>query len=288
VGSVGIIVPAHNEAATIRRSLDGLADLAGDADVVVVCNGCTDDTAEVVARAAPWARLVELSEPSKPAALNAGDAAVTSMPRLYLDADVRLTADGVRRLAAWLEPGELTAVAPTPRYEVEGASWIVRSHYRIWTELNTPVNAIYGTGAMMVSANGRACFGDWPDVIADDYFLDGQFAAWQKQRVADVDVTVVLPRRFWGCVSRKARVHQGKRDVLAAGLRVHPDDRSGANGSLLALVRRRPRLAIDVPAHVALTITARVLSIWRRRRGSQTAFFRDDTSRTATRADKAE
>ncbi len=93
---------------------------------------------------------------------------------------------------------------------------------------------------MLVSAEGRARFGEWPDVIADDYFLDGLFAAGEKRRVADVEVTVLLPRRFWACVSRKARVHQGKRDVLAAGLRVHPEDRSGAGSSLLGVVRSRP------------------------------------------------
>ena len=142
-----------------------------------------------------------------------------------------------------------------------------------------PVNAIYGAGTMLVSAEGRARFGEWPDVIADDYFLDGLFAAGEKRRVTDVEVTVQLPRRFWTCVSRKARVHQGKRDVLAAGLRVHPEDRSGAGSSLLGVVRSRPVLALDLPAHVTVTVAARALGAWRRRRRTAHTFYRDVSSR---------
>lgn len=35
----GVVIPVHNEAGTIGRLLDGLAGLAGDAEVAVVCNG---------------------------------------------------------------------------------------------------------------------------------------------------------------------------------------------------------------------------------------------------------
>jgi hypothetical protein len=204
---------------------------------------------------------------------------LSSPTRLYVDADVVVDAEGVRRLMHVLVDDGLAAVAATPHYEFAGASWIVRSHYRVWTALNTPVNAIYGAGTMLVSADGRARFGEWPDVIADDYFLDGLFSAAEKRRVADVGATVLLPRRFWTCVSRKARVHQGKRDVLAAGLRVHPEDRSGAGSSLLGVVRSRPTLAVDVPAHVTVTLAARVLAAWRRRRGTGQTFYRDHTTR---------
>jgi glycosyltransferase involved in cell wall biosynthesis len=279
VAPLGVVMPAHNERSSIARALDSLAPLAGEMDVVVVCNGCSDDTAAVASAAAPWARVIELDEASKPSALRAGDAALSSPMRLYLDADVVVGGDGVRRLVEILEADGLAAVAPTPRYEFQGASWVVRSHYRMWTALNTTVNAIYGAGTMLLSPEGRSRFGEWPDVIADDYFLDGLFAAEEKRRVAEVEVTVLLPTRLRPCVSRKARVHQGKRDVLAAGLRVYPDDRSGAGTSLLAAVRSRPALMLDVPAHLVVTLAARLLGTRRRRKGTEQMFYRDHTSR---------
>jgi glycosyltransferase involved in cell wall biosynthesis len=274
-------MPAHNEESTVGRSLGALRDLAGDVELVVVCNGCTDDTAAAARQAAPWARVVELSDASKPAALRAGDATMTAMPRLYLDADVVLAADGLRRLATVLEEQKLAAVAPTPRYDIAGASAIVRSHYRMWTALNTSVNAIYGTGAMMVSACGRARFGEWPDVIADDYFLDGLFAADEKRRVAEVETLVTLPRHFVACVSRKARVHQGKRDVIDAGFRPAQSGGTAPSSSIVALVRAQPSMAVHVPAHVLVTMSARILSAWRRRRRTAHNFYRDTSSRSS-------
>lgn len=59
-GRMAIVVPAHNEAAGIRRTIDNLLAVAradGDAEVVVVADNCNDGTA-VIARAA-GARVLE-------------------------------------------------------------------------------------------------------------------------------------------------------------------------------------------------------------------------------------
>src|SRR6476659_6853296 len=84
-----VVIPAHDEAAVIGRCLRSIeaAVRERDLEVVVVCNGCADATADVAA-SFPWARVVEIDEASKPAALRAGDRAVSAFPRVYLDADV--------------------------------------------------------------------------------------------------------------------------------------------------------------------------------------------------------
>lgn len=95
-----IVIPAHNEARVIGRLLDSL--LAGSAedetDIVVVCNGCTDDTARIAADRGPRVRVVEIPTPSKHAALRAGDDHAHGFPRLYVDADVVLASTDVRAL----------------------------------------------------------------------------------------------------------------------------------------------------------------------------------------------
>src|SRR5262245_39062030 len=91
----GVVIPAHDEERTIARLLRELGPLEADVQLIVVCNGCRDRTATIAAEAAPWSTVVELAEGSKPAALRAGDARLTTTPRLYLDADVLLSADGV-------------------------------------------------------------------------------------------------------------------------------------------------------------------------------------------------
>jgi glycosyltransferase involved in cell wall biosynthesis len=49
---ISIIIPAHNESSVIARTLKAMTDGAkpGELDVIVVCNGCSDDTAVVAGR----------------------------------------------------------------------------------------------------------------------------------------------------------------------------------------------------------------------------------------------
>jgi glycosyltransferase involved in cell wall biosynthesis len=73
-GVVTVIVPAHNEARVIGRLLGQLASAArpGEFDVIVVANGCTDDTAQVAAASGPMIRVLSIPVPSKREALLAG------------------------------------------------------------------------------------------------------------------------------------------------------------------------------------------------------------------------
>ena len=80
-----VIIPAHNEAAVIGPCIDAVLNdrsaLEG-VEVIVVCNGCTDETVDLAHLRDVV--VLEVSEASKAAALSAGDAAASSFPRLYL------------------------------------------------------------------------------------------------------------------------------------------------------------------------------------------------------------
>ena len=56
-----VIIPAHNEASVIDRCLGSIYNSIkpGEFEVIVVCNGCTDDTAKVVATRFPLVKLLE-------------------------------------------------------------------------------------------------------------------------------------------------------------------------------------------------------------------------------------
>ena len=126
-----VVIPAYDESAGIRRSLDALFDgvALGELDVVVVCNGCTDDTAALARSSGHPLRVIELDTASKRAALRAGDRAALAFPRIYLDADVVLRGSAARAALEWLR---LALSPPGRRFATRAAvrRAPVRSYYR--------------------------------------------------------------------------------------------------------------------------------------------------------------
>src|SRR5277367_3830698 len=97
---ISIIVPSHNETSVIARTLKAMTDGAEprELEIIVVCNGCTDDTADVARNVRPRVRVIETSIARKTHALNLGEDAAQGFPRIYADADVLLPIGAIRQL----------------------------------------------------------------------------------------------------------------------------------------------------------------------------------------------
>lgn len=267
-----IVIAAHNEAAVIGRCLDALlADAApGEFDVTVVANGCSDATAQVAA-ATPGVRVLDLPAAGKVAALNAGDAVAVGFPRIYLDADITITACGIRALRDILAIPDQTAsagvLAAAPRREVDvsRSPWLVRAYFAINSQLPVFHNALFGRGVVALSAEGRGRFGRFPDVVADDLFLDSLFTAAEKTQVDSVSAVVTAPQRTRDLLRRLARVRRGNASMRAAsGGRARNADRT----SWLRDVALRNRALIPAAVcYAAITVTASVLARLPRRSG---------------------
>src|ERR1700677_4126612 len=124
---ISVIIPAHNESSVIARTLRAMTEGAAprELEVIVVCNGCDDDTAAVARGFSPSVRVIETKIASKAQALNLGDQAACGFPRVYSDADVVITIDAIRILARRLERGDVFVVAPPPSFDLAGCSWPV-------------------------------------------------------------------------------------------------------------------------------------------------------------------
>ena len=103
-----VIIPAFNEEVVIERTLKFiLANAApGELEVIVVCNGCRDQTAEVAKGFGDRVQVVEVVEASKTNALNIGNELARAYPRVFLDADVRLSIKSLHRLVWALNDSE--------------------------------------------------------------------------------------------------------------------------------------------------------------------------------------
>ena len=187
-----IIIPAHDEARYISSCLESLlaqAECSGAVEVVVVPNGCTDATCDIVCgyeslfQAKGWIlKVVELKIGSKVNALNAGDAVAGGSIRLYLDADIICMPHLIELLRIALSrSGPLYA---TGRLQVAPAqSWITRRYGDFWCELPFVRGGAVGAGLYAVNAAGRALWGEFPRIIADDAFARLQFTPTERIEV---------------------------------------------------------------------------------------------------------
>lgn len=265
-----IIIPCHNEEPVIGATLDALAPVvAAGTEVLVVCNGCTDRSA-AEASARPGVRVLELPEASKTAAINAGNAAASHWPRLYLDADIRVRPETVKVLFEALVSGSL-AVRPSVDYDVEGAGLLVRSYYRARRHLPGAQKSLWGAGAYALSAEAGQRLGALPAVVADDLWVDRFFAEGEKEVLGCPPVLVRLPRDVPGLLAVLRRTYRGNAEQGALGSTVL----ASAAGILGAV--RGPRSAFDAAVYTAFTLAGRRLAAGA---GPGISWERDESSRT--------
>ncbi|HIH15026.1 MAG TPA: glycosyltransferase [Nanoarchaeota archaeon] len=79
---VTVIIPAYNEEKYIERTLQAISD----AEIVVVCNGCTDKTEDIARKYADT--VIVLKEKGVSRARNAGAKEACSERLVFMDADI--------------------------------------------------------------------------------------------------------------------------------------------------------------------------------------------------------
>jgi GT2 family glycosyltransferase len=265
--SGAVIIPAHNEAAVIRRTLDRLAPLlvGGSLDVVVATNGCTDDTASI-ARSIPGITVLDLAEPSKTKALNAADKVTDRWPRVYLDADIDITPTTLcDTLDALRREGVLVA-RPPYEWDLEGAGWLVRAYYRARARVPSAHSALWGAGVYAMSKEGRVRFAEFPPVVAEDLFVDQQYAPHEKLIVQTEPVRVRVPRSARDLLKVLRRQSRGARGLHSTTTTNTLRELAGSIGG--------PRALVDVGVYAGFALLSR-------RSGSYTPRWeRDESSRT--------
>ena len=273
-----VVIPAHDEERGIARSLTALLDGSGPFDVVVVCNGCTDRTAEVARRFEPSVRVVEIAEASKSAAVRAGNATTGVFPRLHLDADVVVTGADLLRLLEPLERPGVLATAPRRVVPRDGCGLVVRWYYDVWEQLPQVAGGLFGRGAFVLTRTAQERVDALPTVMSDDLAVSDAFDDRERLVVDAATVTVWPPRTVGDLLRRRVRVTTGNRQATLAGVR-RAESATGL-GTLAAMARRRPVMVPRIGVFVAVTLVARLRARRFTRSGDFTTWQRDESSRS--------
>jgi glycosyltransferase involved in cell wall biosynthesis len=261
--SLSIIVPAHNEAALIGACLRALlaSECSAPVEVLVITNGCTDQTESIAQGFAPeahargWSlRAIDVVEGGKLNALNVGDAAATGAIRVYLDADVTVSADLIRQLGEALD-------ADAPRYASGRAviapahSRCTRFYARFWQTLPFVQDGVPGFGVFAMNAAGRARWGAWPDIISDDTFARLNFAASERVSV-DAPYTWPMVEGFVNLVRVRRRQNLGVSEIASLFPALLTND-DNSRLSLAGMLRRALADPLGFAVYVAVALTVK-------------------------------
>lgn len=272
-----VIIPAHNEASVIAKTLSGLQPIAEAVEIIVVCNGCTDETASI-ARTFDGVQVLELEASSKTAALNAGDDAASMWPRLYLDADIEISPVVVRLLFDRLHRGDILATRPSYRSDDAGASWLVRAFVRAKKRIPDSSPSLWGAGVYALSERGRARFDTFPDITADDLYVDLQFSGDEKAVTATPPVRVRIPRNTASLLAVLRRTYRGQAEIKrSTDIVPHPSGAltTGRTAKDLLMGISGPSSLVDAVVCAALIGRARLST----RLSSAEGWERDESTR---------
>jgi N-acetylglucosaminyl-diphospho-decaprenol L-rhamnosyltransferase len=260
--AASVVIPAHNEEFALPRLLEALLEqeLGGlRLEVAVVVNGSTDATAIVASHlvdrfATDGHRLAvtEIPTASKAEALNRGDREVTAFPRLYLDADIRLSPNAIRRTIEELASTDSPMLA-APRVQVaDSGSPITRRYGRVWSELPYLRSHVPGVGFYAVNEAGRRRWWRFPTRIgADDKFVRLHFGQDESLVIEDASFTVFLPEQLGELLRVRGRWTSLNREIVrhCPGLHQRDDSRWMSSARHLA---NNSEAWPDVPAFLAV------------------------------------
>jgi cellulose synthase/poly-beta-1,6-N-acetylglucosamine synthase-like glycosyltransferase len=255
-----VIIPAFNEEVVIERTLKFiLANAApGELEVIVVCNGCRDQTAEVAKGFGDRVQVVEVDEASKTNALNIGNELARAYPRVFLDADVRLSIKSLRRLVWALNDSEKMLAAGRMEIDQSRCDRWVQAFHRVW-QLQPYFDQGKVGGVFALSREGWGRINELPSVTADDEFVRRFFSSAETVFEDDCCFTVDAPRTLKSLLQVKSRVRRGNIELAVWKEALE----SPSRGSHLLFLRRiisRPSVWLSVPTYCVIVIAADLLA----------------------------
>ena len=279
-----VIIPAHNEEAMIERVISAvLAEGIENLECVVVPNACSDRTAEIARRFEPAVRVIETDTPGKCNALNLGEQHLTRFPRVFLDGDIVLHKGALEKIISASGP-ERPIVSPMPVFILTGATLPIRLFFRA-QRFNKYFGgeAPNGSGTFVLSETARSRWDTFPEIIADDGFVQGHFRPEERSVVKDARADVGQPRSISNLLKVRARVRRGHAELVGQ----YPElmrNHVARGGSMIRSLLPRPLEWPGMLVYGYVRILERLISRRQLKHKVGLEWGRDESSRTDDQA----
>lgn len=280
---ISIIIPAHNEEKVIGNTLSHLYPgvESGDLEIIVVCNGCSDNTVGIVNSFGQSIFCIETPIASKPHALNIGEEAAKWFPRIYQDADVVLSVRTVDRIARILRKGPYLTAAPKMQMEYHNASWAVKSYYEIWQSLPYVREGVIGVGVYALSEEGRKRFDIFPDIIADDGYIRALFKSYERILIDDCYSLVRAPEDLRGLIKIKTRSRRGGYELARKFPELMQNEEKNYGSAVLSLMKSLD-LWPKIPIYLFVNMISRLIARKQSLKKNNSVWERDESSRNSS------
>jgi cellulose synthase/poly-beta-1,6-N-acetylglucosamine synthase-like glycosyltransferase len=279
MNGLSIIIPAHNEASVVARTLHSILNNKLDRalQIVVVANGCTDQTAEVVRGFGDKVELVETPVGSKVHALNLGDRVARYDLRAYLDADIELSDNALQAVVDAFKDPTVRLAMPRAKHTFRGRNPFLAGYYRLWRSMPYVRKGAMGGGFYAIDKELRGRFREFPAITADDKFMRNLAKPHERRVVEGCFATVTMPQTFGDLLKVKTRWTYGNLELAAARPDLNENDQSKYEGALGYLLVR-PWLWVHVPSFIFVYVYAQ-FAARKRFAAKQAIWERDESTR---------
>lgn len=232
---ISVIIPALNEAETLRATMNSIRAGAFPAEIILVDAGSTDDT--VALAEAGGARILSSSRRQRSHQMNLGARAARTATLLFLHADTLLPPEALPFIKRALRNNRVAGGAFTRRYN--SPSTLLRATCALAHFRNRLIGWHLGDQAMFVRRLAFFQLGGFRDV---DRFEDLDFSRRLKQygRIVTLSPSVVSSaRRFErGAARTTLQDLRLTADYLLHGLASQPDRAANENVVIVSRSKR--------------------------------------------------
>ncbi|USD67039.1 glycosyltransferase family 2 protein [Vibrio sp. SCSIO 43136] len=213
VDMLSVIIPAYNEEKNIKKVLNEYLELLDDIQIIVVPNGCSDNTAKVAKNISDVIEVVSLELGNKSNAINEALRYIKYDHLLVQDADVIISENSIINILKFIDNTEYVYASLKPETKTVDSSVIVREYYKFLEKTPEFSNGMVGSGCYLLSKTAMTkCF-PLPLLIGDDGYVKSILGKDRLKLVPNATSVVFAPKDTSSLVKIKTRSKLGNYQI---------------------------------------------------------------------------